>query len=82
MPQPRSCSALYSPPISHPFQNTTDLLVVIPDDGIDVEQESRFYDELCDVRILYHKRARSMPCPARLVSCRSAGLWWIALGYH
>jgi len=48
MPQPRSYSALSSPPITHPFQNTTGLLVVIPDDGIDVEEESRFYDELCD----------------------------------
>ncbi|KAF8142154.1 Phox-like protein [Boletus edulis] len=32
----------------HPFQNATSLLVVIPD-KIDVEEESRFYDELCDV---------------------------------
>ncbi|KAN0088957.1 Phox homologous domain containing protein, partial [Tylopilus felleus] len=32
---------------THPFRNATGLLVVIPD-NIDVEEESRFYDELCD----------------------------------
>ncbi|KAH7929075.1 Phox-like protein [Leucogyrophana mollusca] len=36
-----------SPPPSHPFKNSTSLLVVIPD-GIDVEEESRLYDDLCD----------------------------------
>ena len=40
-------------PSSHPFQNTTGLLVLIPD-KIDVEEESRFYDELCDVRAFFH----------------------------
>ncbi|KAF9219976.1 Phox-like protein [Gyrodon lividus] len=46
MPSSRSSSAP-SPSPSHPFRNTTGLLVVIPD-TIDVEEESRFYDELCD----------------------------------
>ncbi|KAG1835004.1 Phox-like protein [Suillus subalutaceus] len=38
------------PAPTHPFRNTESLLVVIPDDGIDVEAEARLYDELCDVR--------------------------------
>ncbi|KAG2144535.1 Phox homologous domain-containing protein [Suillus clintonianus] len=36
---------------THPFQNTESLLVVIPDDGIDVEAEARLYDELCDDQV-------------------------------
>lgn len=35
---------------THPFANSKNLLVVIPDDKIDVEEESRLYDELCQVR--------------------------------
>jgi hypothetical protein len=38
------------PAPTHPFRNTESLLVIIPDDGIDVEAEARLYDELCDVR--------------------------------
>ncbi|TFK52123.1 Phox-like protein [Heliocybe sulcata] len=34
--------------ISHPFKNSNNLLVLIPN-GISVEEESRLYDELCDV---------------------------------
>ncbi|KZT21153.1 Phox-like protein [Neolentinus lepideus HHB14362 ss-1] len=34
--------------MSHPFKNSNSLLVRIPS-GIDVEEESRLYDELCDV---------------------------------
>jgi len=33
---------------THPFANSKNLLVVIPDDAIDVEEESRLYDELCE----------------------------------
>ena len=40
---------LSSSSTAHPFRNATSLLVVIPD-TIDVEEESRFYDQLCDVR--------------------------------
>ena len=36
---------------THPFANSKNLLVVIPDDGIDVEEESRLYDELCDSEV-------------------------------
>lgn len=36
---------------AHPFANSKNLLVVIPDDGIDVEEESRLYDELCDLEV-------------------------------
>lgn len=42
-----------SPPVpipTHPFANSKSLLVVIPDDKIDVEEEARLYDELCVVR--------------------------------
>lgn len=35
--------------LTHPFANTKGLLVLIPDDKIDVEEESRLYDELCEV---------------------------------
>ena len=35
---------------SHPFSNSKNLLVVIPDDKIDIEEESRFYDKFCQVR--------------------------------
>jgi hypothetical protein len=38
-----------SPSTVHPFRNTKSLLVVIPDDAIDVEAEARLYDDLCDV---------------------------------
>lgn len=31
----------------HPFENSKDLLVVLPNDVIDVEEEARLYDELC-----------------------------------
>jgi len=36
-----------TPSTPHPFEHTKNLLVVIPD-RIDVEEESRLYDELCD----------------------------------
>lgn len=49
MALPSSGSIVPSSSITHPFRNATGLLVVIPD-NIDVEEESRFYDELCDVR--------------------------------
>jgi len=49
MPLSRS-SSVPSSSTTHPFQNATGLLVVIPD-KIDVEEESRFYDQLCDVRM-------------------------------
>jgi len=29
-------------------------LVIIPDNGIDVEEESRLYDELCEVLLSYY----------------------------
>ncbi|EPQ56760.1 Phox-like protein [Gloeophyllum trabeum ATCC 11539] len=35
---------------SHPFKNSRSLLVLIPN-KIDVEEESRLYDELCDVPV-------------------------------
>ena len=44
-------SSVPSSSTTHPFQNTTGLLVLIPD-KIDIEEESRFYDDLCDVRPL------------------------------
>ena len=31
----------------HPFENSKHLLVVLPNDAIDVEEEARLYDELC-----------------------------------
>jgi len=31
----------------HPFENSKDLLTVLPNDVIDVEEEARLYDELC-----------------------------------
>jgi hypothetical protein len=31
----------------HPFENSKGLLVVLPNDAIDVEEEGRLYDELC-----------------------------------
>ncbi|KAH7910208.1 Phox-like protein [Hygrophoropsis aurantiaca] len=34
---------------SHPFKHSTSLLVVIPD-KIDIEEESRLYDQICDDR--------------------------------
>ena len=34
---------------THPFSNSKNLLVVIPDDKIDIEEESRLYDEFCRV---------------------------------
>lgn len=40
-----------SPPTErpdHPFANSSNLVVVIPD-RIDVEEEARLYEELCDV---------------------------------
>ena len=37
---------------THPFANSKNLLVIIPDIGIDVEEESGLYDELCsEVRL-------------------------------
>ena len=48
--------------ITHPFQNATGLLVLIPD-KIDVEEESRFYDELCDVRTVM--RSTCLLCSQR-----------------
>jgi hypothetical protein len=40
---------------THPFANSKNLLVIIPDDEIDVAEESRLYDELCEVLFLpYH----------------------------
>jgi len=33
----------------HPFAHTTSMLEIIPD-KIDVEEESRLYDDLCNVR--------------------------------
>ena len=32
--------------VVHPFENSKDLLVVLPNDAIDVEEEARLYDEL------------------------------------
>lgn len=37
----------------HPFANSRQLLEVIPN-KIDVEEESRLYDELCVVSITYY----------------------------
>ena len=31
----------------HPFEDSKGLLVVLPNDAIDVEEEARLYDELC-----------------------------------
>lgn len=31
----------------HPFEDCKSLLVVLPNDAIDVEEEARLYDELC-----------------------------------
>lgn len=39
--------------IEHPFANSKSLLEIIPN-KIDVEEEARLYDELCDVRYLRH----------------------------
>ena len=36
-----------SPHPNHPFENSKNLLVVLPNDAIDVEEEARLYDELC-----------------------------------
>lgn len=47
-PPPTSRSS--STPV-HPFANSKSLLEIIPD-KIDVEEESRLYDELCYVRLI------------------------------
>ncbi|OJA20435.1 hypothetical protein AZE42_05727 [Rhizopogon vesiculosus] len=47
-----------APSPAHPFRNTKNLLVLIPDDGIDVEEEARLYDELCDDQISLPQSSR------------------------
>jgi len=44
------------PVLVHPFANSKNLLVVIPDDGVDIEEESRLYNELCEVSSLRRLR--------------------------
>jgi hypothetical protein len=46
--------------IDHPFQSSKSLLVVIPNDAIDVEEESRLYDELCGV--ILHVQKKALTC--------------------
>lgn len=46
------------PTPTHPFRNTESLLVVIPNDGIDVEAEAQLYDELCDDQVSIHPSTR------------------------
>jgi hypothetical protein len=48
MPPLGEGSSLTSGKLVHPFQNSTGKLIVLPND-IDVEEESRLYDEICDV---------------------------------
>lgn len=43
----RTAASVDNPP-THPFQHSTSLIEIIPE-GIDVEEESRLYDELCEV---------------------------------
>lgn len=37
---------------THPFQDATGILVLIPD-KVDIEEESRLYDELDEARFFY-----------------------------
>ncbi|KAF8838431.1 Phox-like protein [Paxillus ammoniavirescens] len=71
MPSPSSSGAA-SP--SHPFRNTTGLLVVIPD-TIDVAEESRFYDELCDDRDMRASRVSVPRSPQGPPSIFSRDIW-------
>ncbi|KZP26096.1 Phox-like protein [Athelia psychrophila] len=63
-----------SPPApipAHPFANSKSLLVVIPDDKIDVEEEARLYDELCvaqDDEVTPTLRRPSSPAPLSIFS--------------
>ena len=42
--------AAQSESLSHPYSDSKNLLAVIPDNKIDIKEESRFYDEFCQVR--------------------------------
>ncbi|KAF8517149.1 Phox-like protein [Hysterangium stoloniferum] len=58
-----SSSSTMSPGPSHPFANAKGLIVVIPQDGVDIEEESAFYDE-------FDRQAFGTPAPP----CRSPTL--------
>jgi hypothetical protein len=53
----------------HPFAHSRDLLVLIPN-KIDVEEESRLYDELCDSHMdrRVYRRSRSPQAPPSVFS--------------
>ncbi|TDL21902.1 Phox-like protein [Rickenella mellea] len=67
--------------IVHPFKNSKSLLIVIPNDRIDVEAESAFYDDFCldgvDSRShLSRRRSRSAPpSPRDAPSVFSNDIW-------
>ncbi|KAH7885697.1 Phox-like protein [Phlebopus sp. FC_14] len=68
MSSPKSSSNAPSTSTPHPFRNATGLLVVIPN-KIDVEEESRLYDELCDEPLPSRASApRSSPGPPSIFS--------------
>ncbi|KIJ58109.1 hypothetical protein HYDPIDRAFT_119984 [Hydnomerulius pinastri MD-312] len=75
MASPRTSSAPSpSPSPSHPFRNTTGLLVVLPD-KIDVEEESRLYDETCDDQDAQASRASRPRSPQGPPSIFSRDIW-------
>ena len=56
---------------AHPFQHSTSLIEIIPE-GINVEEESRLYEELCDVSayyyVLWNPLVISLPCRAQFLT--------------
>ncbi|EGN95188.1 hypothetical protein SERLA73DRAFT_187515 [Serpula lacrymans var. lacrymans S7.3] len=66
-----------SPLPVHPFEHSKNLLVVLPD-KIDVEEESRFYDELCEERDSQSYQPTSAPpapAPRGPPSIFSSDIW-------
>ncbi|CCL98553.1 uncharacterized protein FIBRA_00553 [Fibroporia radiculosa] len=62
-----------SPSITHPFENAQGLLVILPD-KIDVEEEARLYEELCDTPINIPPRRPASPVHAPSVFSRDIWL--------
>ncbi|KAG2741050.1 hypothetical protein P692DRAFT_20851269 [Suillus brevipes Sb2] len=63
------------PAPTHPFRNTESLLVIIPDDGMDIEAEARLYDELCGVRSSIHSPIHPAQIPQRPPPIFSRDIW-------
>ena len=52
----------------HPFEDSKGLLVVLPNDAIDVEEEARLYDELCAATQSVSSDLRTFPNAPALYS--------------